>query len=50
MNFSDLHIHILSGVDDGPKTEVDMYAMADAAYAGETTSSGMFTTSTTGTR
>ena len=36
MNFSDLHIHILSGVDDGPKTEVDMYAMADAAYAGET--------------
>lgn len=27
MNFSDLHIHILSGVDDGPKTEVDMYAM-----------------------
>lgn len=36
MNFSDLHIHILSGVDDGPKTEADMYAMADAAYAGET--------------
>ena len=31
MNFSDLHIHILSGVDDGPKTEADMYAMADAA-------------------
>lgn len=36
MNFSDLHIHTLSGVDDGPKTEADMYAMADAAYAGET--------------
>lgn len=33
MDFSDLHIHILCGVDDGAKTEADMYAMADAAYA-----------------
>ena len=36
MDFSDLHIHILCGVDDGAKTEADMYAMADAAYSGGT--------------
>ena len=32
-HFSDLHMHALFGVDDGPKTEDDMYAVLDAAYA-----------------
>ena len=36
MFFTDLHIHILCGVDDGAKTEADMYAMTDAVYAGGT--------------
>ncbi len=33
MEFADIHIHVLCGVDDGVKTEADMYAMVDAAYA-----------------
>lgn len=31
MDLTDLHIHLLCGVDDGAKTEADMYAMLDAA-------------------
>ncbi len=33
MFFADVHNHILYGVDDGARSEQDMYAMADAAYA-----------------
>ena len=33
MNFADMHIHALFGVDDGPKTEQEMYALVDEAYA-----------------
>ena len=33
MNFADIHIHALFGVDDGPKTERDMQRMVDAVYA-----------------
>lgn len=33
MEYADLHIHALYGVDDGAKTEVDMRAMVDASYA-----------------
>ena len=32
MSFSDIHIHILYGTDDGPKTREDMFKMVDAAY------------------
>lgn len=32
MGFVDLHIHALCGVDDGAKTENEMFAMVDAAY------------------
>lgn len=33
MVFADIHSHSLFGVDDGAKTEEDMQAMLDAAYA-----------------
>lgn len=33
MTFSDIHTHILSGTDDGAKTETDMQQLIDAAYA-----------------
>lgn len=33
MNFADIHIHGLFGVDDGPKTEQEMYNLIAAAYA-----------------
>lgn len=33
MQFADLHMHALYGVDDGAKTKSDMFAMVDAAYA-----------------
>lgn len=36
MQFADLHMHALYGVDDGAKTKEDMFAMVDAAYAGGT--------------
>ena len=32
MEFADIHIHALSGVDDGASTDNDMYRMIDAAY------------------
>ena len=32
MIFADIHIHALSGVDDGPKAERDMRRMVDAVY------------------
>lgn len=33
MLYTDVHSHILSGVDDGPKTPEEMYALLDASYA-----------------
>ncbi|MBQ6402408.1 MAG: hypothetical protein IJI27_00750 [Oscillospiraceae bacterium] len=33
MNFADIHNHILFGVDDGARSEADMYALIDASYA-----------------
>lgn len=33
MKYTDLHIHALFGVDDGAKTESEMYALVDASYA-----------------
>lgn len=33
MEFTDMHCHMLFGVDDGPKTEEEMYQMVEAAYA-----------------
>ncbi len=33
MFFSDIHVHLLYGVDDGAKTPEEMYAMADKLYA-----------------
>lgn len=33
MKFTDIHIHALFGVDDGAKTEAEMFAMVDASYA-----------------
>lgn len=33
MEYADLHIHALCGVDDGAKTEAEMQAMVDASYA-----------------
>ncbi len=33
MQFSDIHIHAVCGVDDGAKNEEDMFAIVDAAYA-----------------
>lgn len=33
MEFTDLHIHALCGVDDGARAETDMHAMVDASYA-----------------
>lgn len=32
MFFSDIHMHILYGTDDGPKTPEEMFKMADIAY------------------
>ncbi len=32
MYFADIHCHILSGVDDGAQTDVEMYEMLDSAY------------------
>lgn len=32
MSFSDIHIHILYGTDDGPKTREEMFKMTDVAY------------------
>lgn len=32
MKYTDLHIHALFGVDDGAKTEAEMFAMVDASY------------------
>ena len=36
MFYTDVHSHMLFGTDDGAKTEEEMYAMLDAAYAGGT--------------
>lgn len=36
MFFSDIHTHLLFGVDDGAKKRADMFAMVDAAYSGGT--------------
>jgi protein-tyrosine phosphatase len=33
MQFSDIHIHAVCGVDDGAKNKEDMFAIIDAAYA-----------------
>lgn len=33
MEYADLHIHALHGVDDGAKTEADMRSIVDASYA-----------------
>lgn len=33
MEFSDIHIHLLSDVDDGAETEEEMYRILDVAYA-----------------
>ena len=33
MNISDIHNHILFGVDDGARTEEEMYQILDASYA-----------------
>lgn len=33
MSFADIHIHALWGVDDGARTEQEMYAMLDASWA-----------------
>ena len=33
MFYTDIHSHILCGVDDGPATEEEMYALLDASYA-----------------
>lgn len=33
MLFSDIHTHLLYGVDDGPKSREEMFAMADKLYA-----------------
>lgn len=33
MQFADIHNHMLFGVDDGAKSETDMYRMIDASYA-----------------
>lgn len=33
MKFADLHNHTLCGVDDGPRTPEEMFAMLDAAWA-----------------
>lgn len=33
MRFADIHNHSLFGVDDGPATAAEMYAMVDAAWA-----------------
>lgn len=33
MEFVDIHIHALSGVDDGPKSKSEMFQMLDASYA-----------------
>ena len=32
MSYADIHIHALCGVDDGPKTEADMFRLMDMAY------------------
>lgn len=32
MDFADIHIHLLSGVDDGAKSEEEMFFILDAAY------------------
>lgn len=32
MNYADIHIHALCGVDDGPKTEEEMFRLIDMAY------------------
>lgn len=32
MNYVDIHIHALSGVDDGARTDEEMYQMIDKAY------------------
>lgn len=32
MNYTDIHIHALCGVDDGAKTDLDMFRMVDMAY------------------
>ena len=32
MEFADIHIHALSGVDDGARTDSEMYKMIDKAY------------------
>lgn len=33
MKFCDIHCHILAGVDDGPSSDKQMYAMLDAMYS-----------------
>lgn len=33
MELTDIHIHLLTDVDDGAKTETEMYRMLDASYA-----------------
>ena len=32
MNYADIHMHALFGVDDGPATEKEMFQIMDAAY------------------
>lgn len=36
MEFADIHIHALSGVDDGARTDDEMYKMIDRAYSSGT--------------
>lgn len=36
MQFADVHIHLLYGLDDGPKTKEQMWSLLERAYAGGT--------------
>ena len=36
MQFADIHIHLLYGLDDGPKTKEEMWKLLELAYSGGT--------------
>ncbi|MDY4898176.1 MAG: CpsB/CapC family capsule biosynthesis tyrosine phosphatase [Eubacteriales bacterium] len=38
LHYTDIHCHMLSGTDDGARTDEEMFAMLDAAYASGTRS------------